>query len=205
MPVRRIGVCDAVAAICADGGPLCPPPGSFTCSQTPTEPPALPFDEIDALFTGSVPHVDVSSLTQITGDPECGPDFVLRADPADVVSNPCPHRQYYGIQATPWTDGQPSSEPCPTCVGRFHSPGQLYFEIAAEFRGEVTDVTILCGNNLGFQLPAATMPLAPNDRYLVSGIPAACAGSLQVAYRVLDDAGGGDGTVSALTRVLVYQ
>jgi hypothetical protein len=207
MQVRRVDVCDAVAAICAnDPGPLCPPPGSFSCSVPPTQPPSLPFDDIDALFEdGSSPVVDVSTLTQTTGDDACGRNYVLHADPRDVVANACPHLQYYGIQATPWTDGQPSSQPCPTCTGGFHSPGRLYFEIAEEFRGKVTDVTVLCGSNAGYQLPATTMPLAPGERFLVTGIPPACAGSLQVAYRVLDDEGGGDGTVSALTRVLVYQ
>jgi hypothetical protein len=203
--VRRISVCGSVAAACNANppGPLCPPPGSFSCSGQPTEPPALPFTEIEALFDdASIPQVSIAQLTrQTTGHEECGAGWVLRSDPDDVLDDPCPHLQYYGIQATPWTDGQPSSQPCPPCTGNFHSPGNLYIEIADEFIGDVSDVTLVCGN-LGFRLPDDTLPLSPDGRYLVTGIPEACAGRLQVAYRVLRP--GSDGTVSAITRVLVY-
>lgn len=204
LPVRRIDVCNAVAAACdADLGAACPPPDTFACATPPAEPPALPFAQIEALFDdATVPEVSVQSLTRTTTAPEeCGPSWRLRHDPADTVDDPCPHRQYYGIQATPWTDGQPSSQPCPTCSGNFHSPGDLYIEIADEFTGDVSDVTLVCGN-LGFRLPDATLPLSPGGRYLVTGIPEACASRLQVAWRVLNP--GDDGTVSAITRVLVY-
>ena len=201
LPVRRISACNAVKAACdAHLGALCPPPGSFSCATAPTQPPDLPFTEIDALFDdATIPRVNIATLTAVTTAPnaarrgECG--TILRRRQSG------PHLQYYGIQATPWTDGQPASQPCPTCTGRFHSPGNLYIEIAEEFRGSVSDVTVLCGN-LGFRLPDTTLPLAPDGRYLVTGIPEACASKLQVAYRVLSD--DTDGTVSALTRVLVY-
>jgi len=204
LPVRRISVCGAVKAACdANLGALCPPPGTFSCAAAPTEPPPLPFTEIDALFAdATIPKVNVATLTAETTAPEeCGAAWRVRHGPADVVDDPCPHLQYYGIQATPWTDGQPASQPCPTCGARFQSPGKLYIEIADEFRGSVSDVTVLCGN-LGFRLPDTTLPLAPDGRYLVTGIPQSCASKLQVAYRVLSD--DTDSGVSALTRVLVY-
>jgi hypothetical protein len=202
--VRRISVCGAVEAACdANLGALCPPPGSFRCAAAPTLPPELPFSEIDALYDdATIPEVNVATLTEVTTAPEeCGASWSVRHDPADVVDDPCPHLQYYGIQATPWTDGQPASQPCPTCTDRHHSPGRLYIEIADEFIGSVSDVTVVCGN-LGFRLPDATLPLAPDGHYLVTGIPQACASRLQVAYRVLN--AGADDNVSALTRVLVY-
>jgi hypothetical protein len=203
LPVRRISVCDAVAASCeGNEGGLCPPPGTFSCKPPPAEPPELPFVEIDTLFEDpAVPVVDIAELTRLTFLPEgCG-TWVLRSHPEDVVDDPCPHRQYYAMQATPWTNPQPSSQPCPTCTAEFRSPGRLYLEIADEYGGDVTDVTLVCGN-LGLRLPDDTQPLSADNRYLVTGIPEFCAPRLQIAYRVFNT--GPDPEVSALTRVLVY-
>ncbi len=203
--VQRVSVCAPVAAVCA-GNPqgTCPPPGSFDCPSIPPGPPALPFDDIEALFGDpAIPSVDVATLTQLVVDPaDCGEDWLLRAHPEDVIGTACPQRQFYAMQATPWTNPQPSSQPCPTCTGRFESPGRLYIEIADEFAGDLTDVTVMCGNNLGFRLPDDMLTLSADHRYLVTGIPAPCAAALQVAWRVVGT--GPDPTVSAFTRVVTY-
>jgi hypothetical protein len=202
--VSRIRVCDAVAAVCAgDGGELCPPPGSYPCPDPGDALPELPFDEIATLFDApEVPQVAVGALTQVSVAPaECGAQWRVRSLPGDLVDDPCPQRQYYAMQATPWTNPQPASQPCPTCTGRYASPGELYLEIAPDFQAALSDVTLVCGN-VGFRLPNAIQPLATGDRVLIRGIPEACADVLQVAWRVLDS--GPDDTVSASTAVFVY-
>jgi hypothetical protein len=202
--VRRLNVCTAVDAVCAtDPAGLCPPAGSFACDKPPVTPPPLPFDQIQALFDDpGIPRVSVTELTSILSSPEeCGEQWVLRAHPLDIVDVPCPQRQFYGMQAAPWTNPQPASQPCPTCTGEYASPGNLYLEIADEFGGEVSDVTLVCGN-LGLRLPDALLPLPADGRFLVTNVPEACAGRLQVAYRVLGTSP--DATVSAFSRVMVY-
>ena len=165
--VRRVNVCESVNAVCASvPGPACP---SYTC---PVDVPVLapvPVSALAAAF-GSDPEEDIALYTGSAAVPACGGSYTLHWKTGPAPGVPCPHLQYYGIQATPYADGQPSGQACEGCIGTFASPGDMYIEVKAEFQETLEHITVLCGDD-AYRLPGV---LQPGDRLKVKNIPAQC-------------------------------
>ena len=196
--VRRATVCTAVLEACNTlPGGACP---IGSCEAPDPVLPSIAVDAIDNDYTlTGVQDVDITALAKVQEVAECRPGYTLHWTPGTPIpDNPCPQRQFYAIQATPWTDGQPSDQPCETCTTRFRSPGTLYLEVKDEFTGTLTDITLLCGDN-AYRLEQT---LSPSEKLKMSEIPEVCEfEELAVSYRV---AGGGSpaSVVSPVLNVL---
>ncbi len=176
--VRRISICEAVDKTCSSLIPgTCP---DFDCSTPGTVLPGIPEPDIAALFEDVVPY-SLELNTSSTSFDECRSGYVLKFPAGESTENPCPHLQYYGIQATPWTDGQPEGQFCPTCTDVYHSPGTLYLEIDSLLEGSLTDITVLCGTD-AFRVPGE---LVAGDKMIIDQIPEPCEfDDVGVAYRL---------------------
>ncbi len=167
-PVRRINACEGINAVCAQfPGPACP---AFTC---PDELPVIPAIDLAALNTAfaAATTVDIGAFTGKTVVDTCSENYTIRWDAASGQPiNPCPHNQFYGIQTTPWTDGQPASEICEVCINQFSSPGNFYLEVEQSLRNQVRDVTLLC-NGEGWHVADV---MAPGEMLKVVNIPENC-------------------------------
>jgi hypothetical protein len=195
-PVRQVKACEAVDAACRSfPGPVCP---DHDCPiDIPVSAP-LPAQDLLNAFAGD-PVTDVSTFGFTAAVPECGVGYTLHWESgATVPANPCPHRQYYGIQATPWTDGQVTDHACELCTIGYSSPGTLFIEIKEEFGQTLEDLTLICGTN-AFRLPGS---LLPGDRRLVTGIPAACeTENVVMAFRFTRDGIDSASVVSPTLRI----
>ncbi|MEL7450135.1 MAG: S8 family serine peptidase, partial [Pseudomonadota bacterium] len=176
--VRRVNVCQAIDKICGDfGGALCSP---LTCEAPGDVLRGLPEDDIDALFAGA-PTFDVSTLTKVTALDVCRPGLEIHTLPGTNLQDPCPQRQYYAVQATPWTDGQPEGQFCPNCLDRFHSPGKLFLEVDPAMEGTLSRVTLLCADKT-YRIPGQ---LVAGDKRVLTEIPEECEfEELAMAYRL---------------------
>jgi hypothetical protein len=116
--IRRVSLCQALEAACRGGPGRCPsaPP---PCTQRNAYTSPLPqlnaaqMEEIESKVTlpvdGSLLNVDLPPL------PVCR-QTALRAFSWSYDENACPFRQYYGIPLQPWTNPQPSKNPCTLCL-----------------------------------------------------------------------------------------
>lgn len=200
---RRVQICDAVAAACAGVG--CP---AFDCPQRNAYLPELDADQVEADFALDDTY-DIEDLTEEGTVSGCGPDYTLHWLTATAPpDNPCPQRQYYSLQATPWTDGQPSGQACELCSCVARSPGTLHLEVEQDFEGELRDVTLVCGVDPlasqgtfdAYRIPTAA-PLVAGDRIKIANVPPACeAEGATLAYSVAVP--GRSGAVSATSTVI---
>jgi len=166
--VRRVSACAAVARACTGGKVECPKEvASLVCPEWPAEPPELPAAVADG-FPSSAILVDLDEVTApYPPVPECEGE-ALRHPPNRPPVDPCPHHQYHGLPAEPWTGPQPGSDPCPACWLDFASAGTLYLEIDSRFEGTLTDATLVVGTetyNLGLG------PLRAGDRAVIVDVP----------------------------------
>ena len=178
-PVRRIHACAAVEQACTDfTGSSCP---SFPCPALRQSPPGIDLAALNTAFSTVTP-VDISNFTKQATIVECNEDYIIRWDAMQSQPvNPCPHLQFYGMQVTPYADGQPEGEVCESCSNQFASPGNYYLEVVDDFLTSVHDVTLLC-NGEGYHVASQ---LLPGDKLFVSNIPESCMPSdLNVAFRV---------------------
>lgn len=198
LPVHRVTACTAVLGACSTlPGGACP----ITSCEAPNPVlPSIAVDAIDADYVATMAlDVDISALGKVATISNCREGYVLHWSSGLEPDNPCPQQQFYGVQVTPWTDGQPSGQPCETCTTRFHSPGKLYLEVKTEFDGNLTDITLLCGDD-AYRLDET---LAPGDKLRMREIPEHCEfEELAVSYRV--DTGGGS-PASAVSPVLLVR
>lgn len=165
--VRNVRICEAVDKACADlNSGNCP---VLDCAQASDVVPGISEVDLVALFA-EAPVVALDTLENVESIDECRPGYVLHSTAGSEPVNPCPQLQFYGAQATPWTDGQPEGQFCPTCTDVYHSPGRLYLEIDASLTGTLSDVTVVCGNN-AYQLDGE---LQAGNKLVISEIPEAC-------------------------------
>ncbi len=199
-PVRRVSVCASVAAVCDSTGMACPSAEQLACSAPMASQPTLPVDALTALYdTAADEEFDISALTEATAFPDCAPDYVLHHAAGADLSAPCPQRQYYGIQATPWAKGQPNGQNCEDCQVMFASPGTVLIEINADFEAAAQDTTLVCGDDayrIGGQV-------TPGDLIRFTGLPFECRHeALRLAHTVLD---GSSDAASVAGPLLVLQ
>lgn len=105
-PVRRIGVCPALARALGNSDASCPP--------LQVEPPMLSDLGFQASVERNAQTLTAQLNTEHMDQAFCGADIVYH-DPDRIPANPCPMRQFYTIQARPWTGPQPQSNPCMEC------------------------------------------------------------------------------------------
>jgi hypothetical protein len=202
--VRRVSLCAAVTAACV-GQPSCPSAADLDCQVLRPTQPLLDEDAIAAAFAG-VPEVDVATLTMPLSFPDCaqGSDLFV-AEGSPPPGYPCPEFQLYGIQATPWADGQPGGQNCPTCGGVYSSPGTIYLEIDGEFVGNSPEPRLVCGNTAYRLTGLQPGGLLPSGLYAVRGVPTSCLDTtMALAYRVTTAANPA-GTVSSTAPLLAIE
>ncbi len=199
-PVRRVTVCTSIAAVCDGNGVACPTPEQLACSAPLASQPLLPVDEVIALYdTAADGELDISALSETTPFPDCGLNYVLHHAPGADLSAPCPQRQYYGIQATPWAKGQPNGQNCEDCQVTFASPGTLFIEINADFQAQAKDTTLVCGSD-AYRIDGLVMP---GDLFRFTGLPIECRHeALRLAHTALD---GSNDPASVAGPLLVLQ
>ena len=118
-------------------------------------------------------EVDLNTLDRQLLPPvaECEDEILHYASEAGVPSERCPHHQFFGSTTRPWVEPQPESIPCPPCIATFASPGTLFFEVGANWKGELTSGTLKCGNStFALGLPA----LQAHDKAMTHEIPESC-------------------------------
>ena len=178
-PVRRLIACEAIEAVCNQyAGAPCP---ALNCPAQIPAIPAIDLTALNALYAGVV-EVDLSTFGNAQAIGECSSAYTVRWSGAGPVpTNPCPHRQYYGVQVTPWTDGQPDGDVCEVCVNQFASPGNFYLEVVDTYLTPVRDVTVLC-NNDGYRVADI---LLPGDKLKITQIPVDCEPQdINVTFRI---------------------
>ena len=189
--VRRVSVCQTVHDACVRGG-ACPPlPACVT-------PQALDLSAIDlSLFLASADTFDLSAAAATATFPECeGNETVLYQEfPVD----PCPHWQYYGLAVELWSNPQPGSNPCPSCLleyeeGLTGNTGTLYLEIDSRFEGVLSDPTLII-DSYAYNLSTG-LPLTAGSKLEVVHVPDPGSSPAFLAFTV-----GGD--QSAISPLLV--
>jgi hypothetical protein len=138
--IGRVSLCHALEKACTGGlgrCPIAPPP----C--TPRDAYAAPLPQLDAAQMDEIDlkmqTVDGSKLNVDLHPPLVCRQTALRAYSSGYDENACPFRQYYGIPLQPWTNPQPSKNPCTLCVVNFsgietESPSAtVYISIDSEF------------------------------------------------------------------------
>lgn len=133
--VRRVSVCEAVAAACASTSPRCPNV-SFVCPGLPAGRDLRPV----ALDLDVLPMPEVSArnlLATFTVGPPCR--ATVRASSRSGPANPCPGEQLYASSARPAVEPQPDEPPCTKCV---FAGSTLYLSINPSFSGKLTDATL---------------------------------------------------------------
>ncbi|MEM6794588.1 MAG: hypothetical protein AAF725_11455 [Acidobacteriota bacterium] len=196
--VRYISLCEAVTDACS----------SFVLEHCPTSLPACfarplgpaLIDNPLSLLGSSPDHwVDVSAFVPTPLQDVCGshqPSAGAGLEPTE----PCPHRQRRGFGRQPWTQPQPSSDPCPNCT-LFPGSGGMALEIDPSFAGMVSNATLVtCPDS---QNPSAyslgPLELEAGDQVWVQGLPTPSCGSAFLSFTVHE----ADHTTSALAPVLI--
>ena len=174
---RRVSVCAAVAAACAEGDGDCPDPAP-TCGTWTSESVDLSDVDLSAFSTSAGP-VDLSTIGWLDPrTPDCRSSDVFYG--ALLATDPCPQHQYHGLEAESWTEPQPSSDPCPACWIGFSRSGEgtLYVEIDDDVSGYLTNATL----NLGKKSYSLGLPtLTAGDTTMVTKIPWPDDGSKEVS------------------------
>lgn len=165
--VRRANACAAIVDVCSQfSGGTCP---VLNCDTPPPAIPSIDLGQLTATFA-MAPTVDVSDFRS-EAVPECGRGYVIHwPDGQPRPDNPCPHNQFYGIQVTPWADGQPGGEVCEACINQFSSPGKYYLEADDSLVNQPRDVTVLCGGE-GWHVASV---IQPGGKLRVIEIPEGC-------------------------------
>ena len=97
--VRRLGICTALSAIV--GGECQEPPPYLPC-----------YTQIGCVGE----ELDFKRLSRIKRvDPFCGIQTIAFDPDVGKPEDPCPYRQYFGIQTRPWSGPQPQENPCSGC------------------------------------------------------------------------------------------
>ncbi|MFK8031404.1 MAG: hypothetical protein AB8G18_14300 [Gammaproteobacteria bacterium] len=193
--VRRISICGAVDKVCTSltAGP-CP---DFNCALPDDVRPGVSEVELVSLFAGAS-TVALDMFTSQEAFDDCRTGYVLNYEPGTNIDNPCPQSQYFGLQATPWTDGQPEGQFCPTCTDVYHSPGKLYLEIDSGLEGTLKDITLICGVN-AFRVDGE---LVAGSKLVLTEIPQGCEfENVAMAYS-LDNGSGNLSSVASPSLLL---
>ncbi len=178
LETRRIGVCPAVERAC-DLFPGTPCP-AIDCGSPPGVAPDIDTFAIDSAFDTAI-DVAIPDLVESMDVDACRTDYKLHWLSGPEPTNPCPQLQFYGVQVTPWADGQPAGQVCETCTGTFRSPGKAFVEVKDDFAGQLTDVTLICGND-AYRADAV---LTAGDRLRFREIPEPCeTENVAISYRV---------------------
>ncbi|MBN1205932.1 MAG: S8/S53 family peptidase [Myxococcaceae bacterium] len=139
--IHRVSLCQALMKACEAGAGNCPDPTLL--DDCPSRADSLPqldaseLAEIDSKLTltvdGSLLDVDLPPVL-----PVCQ-HAALRALSWSYDETVCPLRQYYGIPLQPWTNPQPSKNPCTLCLMQVDNPeslapsATLYISIDSEY------------------------------------------------------------------------
>jgi hypothetical protein len=132
--IRRVSLCKALTQqACAMPGGLCPDPKLFRCGTRGAYSAPLPQlttaerATIEAgvkVVDGSTLNVDLKPLNV------CNHDW-LRSSRFRYDLTVCPGRQYYGIPVRPWTNPQPSKNPCTLCLMDIPPPEEALTSLSA--------------------------------------------------------------------------
>ena len=177
LDTHAVSVCAAVRLACSGGHEDCPSASSLpTCTSWSEEGPD--FSAVDTTsLTGTTVDLDDDITRAYSPMPSiCGGETLLYSPTSLRPTDPCPHHQYYGLPVEPWTDPQPSSNPCPSCwVGgpppsdRKAGTSTLYLEIDGDFTGDLTDATLKIDSDT-YNLGLGT--LSSGSKAVVEDLPA---------------------------------
>lgn len=185
--IRRVSLCQALAHACAGGLGSCPASSKLpACTSRPAYGSPLPsldtntWNDIESkltrVFNGSTLNVALPPL------PVCR-QSTLRSNRWRYDETVCPFRQFYGIPLRPWTNPQPSKNPCTCCWLKpeplgFPTPSAtLYISIDSEFSSRSLDSPTLLLNGRheldisGLMALAGQTSLAAGDEVKVTAIP----------------------------------
>ncbi|WP_164018021.1 S8/S53 family peptidase [Pyxidicoccus trucidator] len=185
--IRRVSLCEALVQACKGGPGRCPPSTQLPeCTPRPAY--GSPLPSLDEGAWASIESKLTRTIDGSTLDVELPPLAVcrqstLRSNRWRYDETVCPFRQYYGIPLRPWTNPQPSKNPCICCWFRadpLETPAPtavLYISIDSEFSSRSLDSPTLILNDkhtvdLSGLLELAGQPtLAAGDEVKVTAIP----------------------------------
>ena len=182
--IRRVSLCQTLAHVCAGGLGSCPPASQLpACTARPAYGSPLPSLEagawatIDSKLTRTI---DGSTLNEVLPPLAVCQQSALRSSSQSYDATVCPFRQFYGIPLRPWTNPQPSKNPCTCCLLETDSKASsatLYISIDSEYSPRSLDSPTLLVNGryevdlsglLEFEGQAT---LTAGDEVKVFGIP----------------------------------
>lgn len=149
--IRRVSLCRALQTACAAGAGRCPPPSAIpACPSRPEGSlPKLTPDEM-AEINLKLERVDGSVVDVALPPLAVCQQTALRTMSWRYDETVCPFRQYYGIPLRPWTNPQPSKNPCTLCMMELHTDtnpdptATVYISIDSEFSArELYDPSLL--------------------------------------------------------------
>ena len=121
--IRRVNLCRALNEVCAAGGGRCPAAGKLPkCAARPAYGAPLPLlgtAAWAAIEAGVKKVVSGSALTEDLPPLAVCKQSALRSNRYIYEPTVCPFRQYYGIPVRPWTNPQPSKNPCTVCLADY--------------------------------------------------------------------------------------
>ncbi|WP_163988267.1 S8/S53 family peptidase [Pyxidicoccus caerfyrddinensis] len=185
--IRRVSLCQALANACAGGLGRCPPSSKLpACTSRPAYGSPLPslntaaWSSIESKLTRTI---DGSTLNvALPPLPVCR-QSALRSSRWSYEETVCPFRQYYGIPLRPWTNPQPSKNPCTCCLMEidpeesFAPTATLYISIDSEYSPRSLDSPTLLVNGRyevdlsGLLELEGETQLTAGDEVKVFGIP----------------------------------
>ncbi len=113
---KRIDVCTALVSACGTSMDACPVPADMpTCSAWSTSLPVV-SDLALSSYLSSPTNLARNIIGGPANDPACGAEDLYNMTSPALATDPCPHRQYWGVAAGPWVGPQPNSNPCPPCT-----------------------------------------------------------------------------------------
>lgn len=140
--IRRASLCRSLAVACMGGPSRCP--GAVPACPSPRPAYGSPLPRLDTTEMGAIESKLTRTVDGSVLDVELPPVAVCRHDALRSISwsyddSVCPFRQYYGLTLQPWTNPQPSKNPCTLCLVQVDetvlaSPSAtLYISIDSEY------------------------------------------------------------------------
>ncbi|MFP2908389.1 S8/S53 family peptidase [Pyxidicoccus sp. 3LFB2] len=186
--IRRVSLCQTLAHACAAGQGRCPPVAQLpVCTARPAY--GSPLPSLDAAAWATIESkltrtIDGSTLNVALPPLSVCRQSALRSNAWRYDETVCPFRQYYGIPLRPWTNPQPSKNPCTCCIldttpeeESFAPAATLYISIDSEYSPRSLDSpTLLVNGRFEMDLSgllelAGQTSLTAGDEVKVYGIP----------------------------------